>query len=91
MKNSVIQMNAQEGNLKYDYFKLEEFLTLVGTKNLSRCYNSLVYSFTDLLAFAFNHQEELLRGSQIQDEATDHIKYIGELFQILEDLPENKD
>ena len=85
-------MNVQEGKLKYDYSKLDEFLTLSSTKDLARYYNSLVYAFTDLLAIVFNHYDDIIQpGSQIDDEAAHYTKYLGELFQVLEDLPENKD
>lgn len=90
--DEVTLKNAHEGNLKYDYSKLDEFLSLASTKEFSRFYNSLVYAFTDLLAIAFNHYEEVVpHGSQIDNEAAHFTKYLGELFQVLEDLPENKE
>jgi len=90
MKNSVVQMNPEAGNLKYDYSDLDRFLRTFDKKHLSRCYNHLVYAFTDILAVLYNLEDEAPGGLKLEQGATDHIKYLGEVFQILEDLPENE-
>jgi hypothetical protein len=92
MKNQNSESDIKSLKFKYDYSKLDEFLTIdIGPKDLAREFENFHCSFTKAITELYCEKDgSRENGAAISFGSADYIDTFHELFQILEDLPLNE-